>query len=54
MPVEIKELIIRATVTTGPIDDPGADGGAGSDDKEAAVSAAVAEALRIMAARKER
>ena len=64
MPVEIKELVIRAVVqpeagsaNAHPTAEPGAMGpgsGADPDEREAIVAAAVKEVLRILKASRER
>jgi hypothetical protein len=55
MPVEIKELVIRAVVSPpqGPAA-PAPEAGSGSDGQEAIIQAAVKEVLRILKASKER
>ena len=64
MPIEIKELVIRAVVSpeARPVSGPGATepggsaagSGAESEEREAIVAAAVKEVLRILRASKER
>ncbi len=53
MPVEIRELVIRAVVDTRPSGEP-TNAPAADNDKEALVQACVNETLRVLRRQKER
>ncbi len=54
MPVEIRELIIRATVSNGPENGPGPGPRADEDDKEEIIAACVEQVLKILERSRER
>ncbi len=54
MPVEIKELIVRASVGAPPGDRPPENGGLSEEDRKALIEASVREVLRILERSRER
>ena len=54
MPVEIRELIIRATVVNSSQKDSSAKSSAGAASHDATVAACVAQVLKILARKRER
>lgn len=54
MPVEIKELILRASVDTSPGERQPENGGLSEEDRKALIEASVREVLRILERSRER